>query len=212
MKETKVISFDLDGTLTNSSFAESVWLEEIPKAYAIKNKISLEKAKKNVFTSYNEIGNEKLEWYNISYWLIRFQLKIQPQILLNSCKHKIKLFDDVKITLNKLSKSKKKLIIISNARREFVDLEITQTGITKFFDNIFSATSDFNLIKNSSEIYLKICQICEITPPEMFHIGDHYKFDFQIPSQIGIKTIFLDRKGTPKRKKTIQSLIDLKIK
>ena len=44
MKKTKVISFDLDGTLTDSVFAESVWLKEIPKAYAKKYNTTLEKA------------------------------------------------------------------------------------------------------------------------------------------------------------------------
>jgi len=212
MKEFKVISFDLDGTLTNSSFAESVWLREIPKAYALKYNISITKAKKIVFTNYSKIGNEKLEWYNVSFWLNKFNLNIQPQELLSSCKDKIKLFDDVMFILKKLSKLKKSLIVISNAKREFVDLEINQTGISNFFDHIFSATSDYNLIKNSPTIYLKVCEIYGISPTQMVHIGDDYKFDFQVPNEIGIKAIFLDRQGKEKRKFAVQSLKELTIK
>ena len=61
MKEIQVVSFDLDGTLTDSSFANSVWLEEIPKLYAIKNKISINLAKREVFNNYNKIGNKRIE-------------------------------------------------------------------------------------------------------------------------------------------------------
>jgi len=212
MKPTKIISFDLDGTITDSSFANSVWLEKIPKLYAQKNNISINKAKKTVFENYKEIGNEKLEWYDIAYWLTKFNLDIKPKDLLNSSKDKIKLFDDVSNTLNKLSKLKKRVIIISNARREFVDLEINQTGIEKFFDHIFSATSDFNLVKNKPTIFLKVCMICEISPSEMIHIGDNYKFDYEIPHKMGINAIFLDRIGLEKRKFALKSLNDLYIK
>jgi putative hydrolase of the HAD superfamily len=212
MKEIKVISFDLDGTLTDSSFVDSVWLKEIPKAYAIKNKISIEKAKREVLENYSKIGNEKLEWYDIVFWLDSFNLDIKPEVLLNSNKDKIQLFEDVPFILKKLSGSKKRLIVISNARREFLDLEITQTGIGNFFEHVFSATSDFNLTKNTSKIFLKICKICKISPSEMIHIGDDYRFDFKVPHEIGINAIFLDREGKEKRKYAVKSLKDLSIK
>jgi putative hydrolase of the HAD superfamily len=211
MKQIKVISFDLDGTLTNSSFVDSVWLKEIPKAYAIKNKISIEKAKIEVLKNYSKIGNEKLEWYNIDFWIDSFNLDIKPQVILNSNKDKIQLFEDVPFILKKLFGSKKRLIVISNARREFLDLEITQTGIGNFFEHVFSATSDFELIKNDPEIYLEVCKICRISPSEMVHIGDDYKFDFKIPRELGINVIFLDRKKRKKGKFTIHSLKDLAI-
>ena len=211
MKEIKVVSFDLDGTLTDSSFANSVWLEAIPKLYATKNKISINLAKREVFNNYNKIGNEKLEWYNITFWLERFNLDIAPKELIYSCKNKICLFDDVTPILNKL-KSRKRLIIISNARREFVDLEIKQTEIGSYFEKIFSATSDFNSTKNVPTVYSNICKICKVSPSEMVHIGDDYKFDFEVPSKLGINSLFLDRKAIEKRKFVVKSLDEISIK
>jgi HAD superfamily hydrolase (TIGR01549 family) len=114
------------------------------------------------------------------------------------------------LTLKKLSGQKK--IIISNARREFVDLEIAQTGIGNFFDHIFSVTSDFNLIKSNHTTFLEVCRICKILPSEMLHIGDDYKFDFKVPRELGIKAIFLDRNGKKKREDTVQSLNQIVIK
>jgi len=211
MREIKVVSFDLDGTLTDSSFANSVWLEAIPKLYATKNKISINLAKREVFNNYNKIGNEKLEWYNITFWLERFNLDIAPKELIYSCKNKICLFDDVTPILNKL-KSRKRLIIISNARREFVDLEIKQTDIGSYFEKIFSATSDFNSTKNVPKVYSNICKICKVSPSEMVHIGDDYKFDFEVPSKLGINSLFLDRKAKEKRKFVVKSLDEISIK
>jgi putative hydrolase of the HAD superfamily len=189
----KVISFDLDGTLTDSSFANNIWLEEVPKLYANKNKISFDAAKKIVLNNYNKVGSEKLEWYNLQYWFNKFNIDKKPKEILASHKNKIKLFDDVHFILKKLSKLNKKIIIISNARREFVDLEIQQTKIRKFFNYIFSATSDFNLTKNNPTIFQEVCKTCKISPFEMIHIGDDYKFDYQIPKKIGIKAIYLNR-------------------
>ena len=205
----KVISFDLDGTLTNSSFANFIWLEEIPRLYSKKNKITINQAKKIVIDNYSKIGNEKLEWYNINYWFKKFKLNKNPIKLLESYKNKIQLFDDVYPTLKKLNKQNKKLIIISNARREFVDLEINQTGIKKFFSYIFSATSDFNLLKNKPKIFQEVCKICGIFPSEMIHIGDDYKFDYEVPKTIGIRATFLNREKQTKSQMGVSSLIKL---
>ena len=212
MKETKVVSFDLDGTLTKSSFANSIWLEEIPKVYAIKNKISINTAKRKVYQNYTKVGNEKLEWYDITFWLEKFKLDIEPTNLIYAHKEKIRLFNDVMPILNKLLKLKKRLIIISNAKREFVNLEISQTKIGSFFEKIFSATSDFNLTKNDPKVYINVCKICKILPSQMMHIGDDYKFDFVTPITLGIKSLYLNREGKEKGKFVVKSLNELVIK
>jgi putative hydrolase of the HAD superfamily len=87
-------------------------------------------------------------------------------------------------------------VIISNAAREFVEMEVKETGIEEYFSHIFSATSDFKQVKKTSELYAQICKIIKITPSQMIHVGDHYEFDYLAPKELGIKTYFLDRNGT----------------
>jgi predicted HAD superfamily hydrolase len=40
----------------------------------------------------------------------------------------------------------------------------------------------------------------------MLHIGDNWKFDFEVPSRIGIKTLFLDRSKVKNGKFIIHNL------
>ena len=93
-----------------------------------------------------------------------------------------------------------------------MDLEIAKTGIRDFFEKIFSATSDFKLVKNTPTVYLKVCKICNISPSEMVHVGDDYKFDFEVPKNVGVKALFLNRNEKEKRRFTVRSLNELVIR
>jgi FMN phosphatase YigB (HAD superfamily) len=47
MVRIEVVSFDLDGTLLDTGFVDSVWLEEIPRLYSVEKRVSVDDAKKN---------------------------------------------------------------------------------------------------------------------------------------------------------------------
>jgi len=206
MKSKRVISFDMDGTLTDLSFVDSVWLEGIPKLFAQKHQISFEEARKRVRSEFDKVGNEKLEWYDLSYWLDKFRIDASPQQVLKSFREKIRVFQDVPIVLENLKNRGCRLIVITNARREFVDIEMQQTGIQGFFERIFSSPSDFRLTKNATRVYENVCNACEISPCQMIHIGDDQDFDFIVPKKLGINAFLLDRTGTKTGTHTISSL------
>ena len=176
---TKVISFDCDGTITDMSFADSVWLEGIPRHYASKHNISIEEAKLRVRSEYDKIGKEKLEWYNPTYWIDKFGLNLAINEILEAFKDRIKTFPDVPETLEKL-KRRHKLIVTTNARREFVELQLEKVGFMDHFEQIFSATSDFGLTKNNPDLFGKVCKAAEVFPNEMVHIGDDFIFELRI--------------------------------
>lgn len=190
----KVISFDCDGTLTDMSFADSVWLEGIPRHYASKFNISVEDAKLRVRSEYDKIGNEKLEWYNPTYWIEKFGLNLAINEILEPFKDRIRTFPDVLDTLRELKK-RYRLIVTTNARREFVELELEKIGFRDHFEQIFSATSDFGLTKNNPDLFGKICKATEVLPNEMVHVGDDFIFDFKVPTKLGINAFYLDRTG-----------------
>src|SRR5208337_79431 len=162
----------MDGTLTDISFVNSVWLEGIPRLYALKYGLAFEDAKNFVTREYGKVGKQRLEWNDLSYWIGRFCLDVSPVEILSSFQDRIGVFPEVTEALEEFRDMGFRLIIVTNARREFADLELEKTKIGHYFERVFSATSDFGLIKNTPNLYKKVWSICEVTPNEMIHVGD----------------------------------------
>lgn len=205
----KIISFDMDGTLVDSEFTDWVWLHGIPKLYAEKASIPFEEAKHFVVEEYLKVGEGAIEWYDIKYWFSFFQLETSWKDLMRQYADKIKILPDVRDILDRL-REECSIILTSNAGREFIDVEMEVTGLGRYFDRIFSATSDFGMVKKTAEFYRRICQILEVRPKELVHVGDHYEFDYLVPRSLGIHAFYLDRSGEQKGDFIISDLRDLK--
>jgi putative hydrolase of the HAD superfamily len=104
------------------------------------------------------------------------------------------------------------MVLTSNAGREFIDVEMEVTGLGRYFERIFSATSDFREVKKTKGFYQRICQILETRPQEIVHVGDHYEFDYVVPRSLGIRAYYLDRSGGRKGEFIIPDLRDLEKK
>lgn len=195
MLRAQVVSFDMDGTLTDMSYANSVWLRGVPELYALKNGISFEEALRRVKSEYDSVGRENLEWYDLAYWLKKFGIEVASRQVLSSFVENIRVFEEVRGVLERLRNSGYRLVVVTNARREFVDMELGRTGISGYFESIFSSPSDFNLTKNGTVVYEKVCVACRVSPANVMHVGDDPDFDFAVPRKLGIRAFLLDRTG-----------------
>jgi HAD superfamily hydrolase (TIGR01549 family) len=204
----KYISFDMDGTLIDPEFTDWIWSHGIPTLYAEKSGISFEASKAFVEGEYRKVGEGAVEWYDIKYWFRFFQLEMHWQILMKRYFNKINVYPDVHSLLAWL-KDKVPLILTSNAGREFIDIELEATGLRKYFNHIFSATSDFGEVKKTIGFYHRICEILGARPHEIVHVGDHYQFDYLVPKQLGICAFYLDRSGERRGEFIIQDLREL---
>jgi len=202
---TKTVSFDLDGTLVKSNYADLVWLKGLPKIYSEEKNVSFDEAKKNLFEKYDEVSHHRIEWYDIDYWFKRFDLKSSWKELLEEYSYAIKSFNDVKNTLDKLSK-KFDLIIASNAKKEFISIQIKELGFEKYFKKMYSSISDFDCVKKHPDFYRKISKDLNVKPWEIVHIGDSYEFDFLSSKKAGLNAYFLDRSGLNEGKNIVNSL------
>ena len=201
----KVVSFDLDGTLVKPEYSEWVWGVGIPQLLAQKRGISFDEAKEVVEKEYAKVGDGSLEWYDIKYWFNFFQLNGSWKSLLNRYSHKIKAYPEVSKVLRDIS-SRYMAIIISNAAREFIDIEVELAELGGYFSRIFSATSDFGEIKKTAGFYGRICQLLRISPREMVHVGDHWEFDYVVPRSLGIRAFYVDRSWNRRGYDVIRSL------
>jgi putative hydrolase of the HAD superfamily len=189
----KVISFDFDGTIAKHTFADMFWLEGVPALYAKQHHIDIEVAKKYLFEEYEKIGDNRIEWYDPGYWFDRFNLQTDWKTMLITYRNNVEIYPEVSSVLKRLSKNYK-LIISSNAKKEFIDIQLTQAKLCKYFEKVFSSTSDFHAVKKVTDFYAMICNKMNISPQEMIHVGDHKEFDFHSPQKLGITSYYLDRK------------------
>ena len=188
----RIISLDMDGTLVKSRFVDKVWMVGMPMLYAEKTGLDFPAAKSYVVGEYMKIGSDKLEWYDLLYWIERFGLKVGKDELLQMYEDEIETYPEVQEVLDLLSENYD-LVVTSNAAREFIDIELD--GLSDYFSETFSATSDFREVKKSPLIYGTVCAHMGAKPFEVLHIGDHYNYDYESPLEAGLDALFLDRKG-----------------
>jgi len=192
MRKKRLISFDLDGTLIDTAYTTLVWETGIPLLYAEKHSIDLPSAASIVKAEYEKIGDSSLQWYDISYWFRLFKLPGRWQDLMEEHRHTIRPFPEVKEVLERLVQDYD-LIILSNAAREFVEIEIQEAHIDRHFAGVFSATSDLREVKKAPQAYQKIFEIMGVAPSDGIHVGDHYEFDYLVPKALGLQAYYLDR-------------------
>lgn len=211
MTDTKVVSFDLDGTLVDHRYVNSVWFEGVPRLYSAKEKISFNHALDVVRGEYDKIGKERVEWYDLRYWLSIFGLNAEPREVLSQFKHQIRVHPEVPHVLDGLKQLGFRLVVVTNAHDDFVKVQLEETKIGDFFEKIFSSTSDFQLVKKSVKLYQSVCDILKVSPGEMIHTGDDRDFDCVTPRRLGIEAYYLDRSGGSRGEYVIHSLAELPI-
>jgi len=204
----KFISFDMDGTLVDPEFTDWVWGHGIPTLYAEKAGLPFEEAKGFVVKEYLKVGEGAIEWYDIKYWFRFFQLEESWKVLMERYADKIKVYPDVHPLLERL-RDRYPLVLTSNAGREFIHMEMEATGLGRYFNQIFSATSDFGEVKKTAGFYQRICRVLEASPQEIVHVGDHYEFDYLVPGSVGIHAFYLNRSDGRRGESIISDLRDL---
>ncbi len=205
MSKVKVISFDADGTLVTPDFSQAIWFEAIPTLYAKKKGISFKEAKAFIEKEYQVVGDYKIEWYDVKYWLQRFGLGDCHKQMLEDCRHRVSCYPEVAQALSSLGKDYT-LIVVSSSTRDF--LPYLLDGIEGYFARVFSTVSDYGQIKTPG-LFLEVCRQMGVSPQEMAHIGDLWEHDFLAPQKAGVKAFHLDRRGERNEGSSLGSLAEL---
>ncbi len=207
MGKIKVVSFDLEGTLVTPDFSQAVWHEVIPSLYARKMGISHQDATAAVIKQYNDVGDRRIEWYDIRYWFNRFGLDNYQKVL-SSCSQRVCYYPEVAGVLSSLYGTFR-LVVATGSTREF--LQYLLRDIEHYFERAFSSISDSKQLKTPS-FYLGICEAMSIAPEEMAHIGDSWQFDFLAPREAGVMAFHLARNNMEVRVGSLKSLLEFQAK
>ena len=190
MKQIKLISFDAEGTVVTPDFSQTIWHEAIPALYARKQGLDFGQAKRHILEEYGQIGDQRLEWYDIEYWFSYLGLGSSKPVI-DSYLSKIVYYPEVTEVLSCLA-SKYKLIVASGTPMELLHLLLRD--VKPYFARIFSSVSHYRQLK-TPDFYLSICKEMGVEPDQVTHVGDNWQFDFVNAQQAGINALYLDRSG-----------------
>lgn len=194
----EVLSLDFTGTIMTMDMIDYFWNEAIPRHYAQEHGISLEDAKKVVQQGYDGVGSRDLRWYLPKYWLERFGLKVDIETLLEESWPKAKIYEDAERAISILSE-RYKLIIVSNASREFIEFFLNKKGYKAY--RIFSTVSDLGILSKEPKVYKFISK--ELKTSSILHVGDDFVQDYLNPRIAGLNSLLLNREASESREKDV---------
>ena len=127
---------DMDGTLMDLAFDNYFWHEYVPGKYSKANGLEYAQAKELLIGMYkSQHGN--LNWYCTDYWTEKLGLNIAA--LKREIAPRVSLFPMVNEFLDWLNTKNKRVILLTNAHMDSVDVKLGETGIEKKFDRIISS-------------------------------------------------------------------------
>ncbi|HLC45645.1 MAG TPA: HAD family hydrolase [archaeon] len=190
----RVISFDLDGTVVDKDFDNVFWFKEVPKVYARKNNVSIDAAWEKVLVEYKALRGHK-KWTDPMFWLVEhFDLLEEREVrqMITDLKGNAKLYPDVLPALNSL-KGEFELAVLTHSTREFVEVKMQAEQVSAFFSKVFSVPSDLGGMEKDELVYSRLLKEFNASPEEAVHVGDHYRFDYEVPKKVGMHAFYLDR-------------------
>ncbi len=173
-KDIDTVLLDMDGTLLDLHFDNYFWQHHLPAAYACKQGLSLHEAKRIVFSQFAD-QQATLNWYCLDYWAQRLELDIVS--LKKEVQHLIAIRPGALEFLQFLRQADKRVVLITNAHRDSLDLKMQVTGISPWFDRVFSA-HDFGHPKEASAFWQTLATVEPFTPGRTLFIDDtHHILD-----------------------------------
>ena len=169
-----IISFDLQGTLSDSAFSDRFWLELLPQLYSEKFQITLEESKSELKALFQEIGCYDERYYSFDYWLKYLDCDLEWEELIQRVGISPRMIPEMRDFVLKL---KCPLLLFSATTHQFIYYELGE--LKSAFTWIISAIDDLKVPGKTPAAYRQIAAMLGVSPNEILHIGDDLLMDVE---------------------------------
>lgn len=145
----ETLMLDMDGTVLDLAFDNYVWLQLIPEHYAEANDMSVADARAHVI-SQARARQGKLEWYCLDHWSEMLGLDILG--LHRGVNDRICFLPGAKEFLEAVRANDVRVLLVTNSHPGTLDLKDEVTGLSKFFDAIYTS-HEFGFAKERQEFW-----------------------------------------------------------
>jgi 5'-nucleotidase len=186
------VLLDLDGTLLDLAFDNYFWLESIPAAYAARRGITPDEARTALLPRFRD-WEGKLEWYCIEHWSRELGLDVGSMHWQE--RERIGWLPGAEDFLRRLTGMQKRRVLVTNAHPETLRIKDGQTGVTRYFDAVFSSHV-FGAPKENAAFWQRLSQAAPYDPQRTMFVDDSLEV-LRAGKEAGIRWIYAIRRGTP---------------
>ena len=202
-----IISFDLQGTLSDSAFSDEFWLTQLPLLYAERYGITVDAAKSHLKEQFRRYGKYHERYYCARSWLAELCPGRTVADVARDLVNSPRLFGDTMELVRELSVAPVPLIILSTTTHDFIELELK--GAELSFRQIYSTLDNFGLAGKPAAAFQEVAKRMGVPVNQILHIGDCPEMDIKNAQAAGCQTFYFD-KSQPRDKlvSKLRSLLD----
>ena len=137
-RQVSTVLLDMDGTLLDLRFDNYFWLEVVPAEFARVRAIDIACAKRELEPKFAAMQG-MLQWYCTDYWSTVLGLDIVG--LKERTREHIRYLPGAQRFLERLRASGRRVLLVTNAHHDTLDIKSRHTGIRALVDEVSSSHS-----------------------------------------------------------------------
>jgi len=183
------VLLDLDGTLLNLDFDNYFWREHVPAHYGAARALTPEQAHALLRPKFRA-REGTLEWYCVEYW--SRELGLDVVALKRQVSGRVAWLPGAQEFLERVRGMGKRLVLATNAHPAALRIKDEQTGVTGYFDAVFSS-HQFGSPKEDASFWHRLYRVEPFDRERTLFVDDSAAV-LRAAKQAGIQWIYAVRR------------------
>ncbi len=167
-QDIDTVLLDMDGTVLDLAYDNYFWRELIPRVAARRHAESLAEARARIYALFDS-RRGSLDWYCLDFWSQALDLELRS--LKAACSHRVAYLPGVRPFLEAVCASRRRLILVTNAHGDTLEIKRGLTGLDRYFEQLVSS-HQLGFAKEQMEFWPALQAQLEFDPERTAFIDD----------------------------------------